>query len=305
LTYYNLVLIYIVRIGSNPTNRKEKSMKKVLLTVCCLLLASMAFAGASRSNPDMNTPPTSIPDGGSFLGKADVLYVNDTGGGTWDGLYNGCYQDACTAVGLSVDDYDTSSYGDGPDATTMADYNLVIWNCYDCWWSGDSLTTNDVTNLTTYVSGGGNLWLIGQDINYSAPGNWTTFRNTYLGVSSVTDDIFWDVASCTVDGATGTFTEPHTNIDLVASQCFTANNFYTDNLTVGAAFISYIVDGTYTSAACYDNGTYKTAYYTIHLECYTDGDVALEDMIIDHLSWFGILDTVQPTSLGNIKAMFN
>jgi hypothetical protein len=281
-------------------------MKKALLTGCCLLLASMAFAGASRSNPDMDTPTILNPHGGggTFLGKADVLYVNDTSG-TFDGSYNGCYGNAVTACGLSYDTITTAYYGDGPNAATMAGYQLVIWDTYDDWWSGSALTANDVSNLTTFVSGGGKLWLIGQDINYSVPTGWTTFRNTYLGVSSVTDDVVSGDYTETAAGISGTFTEGHTSVSLSATQCFTANGFYTDSITPGAAFGTYTVNGSYTSSVCYNSGSYKTAYYTLHLECYTQGTVPLQDMIINHLSWFGLNTAVQPKSLGDIKAMFN
>lgn len=280
-------------------------MKKVFFTALCLMVASLAFTGASRNNPGMETDPLVFSDSSSFLSKADVLFVEDTQG-TFGTNYFDQYQDAIEGLGYSVDTITTYDAGDGPSSDTMGDYNLVVWDCFDDWWG--PLTSNDVSNMTTYLDGGGYLWLIGQDINFMGPSGWTTFRSDYLGISDVYDDIYWDVNPATANGISGTFTEAHTNVELDAWLAFSANNFFTDQVSVGDGFITYTSEApgysAFDCAAAYDEGTFKSAFYTHHLECYYDGDVDFETIIDDHLTWFFAGASIQPISLGNIKAMF-
>lgn len=280
-------------------------MKKVFFTALCLLVASLAFTGASRNNPGMETDPLVFSDSSSFLSKADILFVEDTQG-VFGPNYGDLYQDAFEDAGYSVDTITVSSDTDGPDAETMGDYALVVWDCFDDWWG--ALHANDVSNMTTYLDDGGYLWLIGQDINYTGPSGWTSFRSDYLGISSVTDDIYWDVNPATANGISGTFTEDHTNIELEAFWAFSANNFFTDEVFVGDGFITYTSEApgysAFDCAAAYDEGTFKSAFYTHHLECYDGGDVDFETIIDDHLTWFFAGASIQPISLGNIKAMF-
>lgn len=68
---------------------------------------------------------------------------------------------------------------DGPPLDTLLKYDLVIWNCYDYWFESPSaLTAQDMNNLTSYISQGGKLWLIGQDVYWSVPFGWlqSTFK---------------------------------------------------------------------------------------------------------------------------------
>lgn len=280
-------------------------MKKVFFTALCLLVASLAFTGASRNNPGMETDPLVFSDSSSFLSKADILFVADTQG-VFGGNYYDQYQDAFEGLAYSVDTITTYDAGDGPDAETMGDYALVVWDCFDDWFG--ALTSNDVSNMTTYLDDGGYLWLMGQDINWVPPGGWTNFLSDYLGVSSVTNDIYWDVNPATANGISGTFTEDHTNVGLDAWLAFSDNNFYTDQVSVGDAFITYTSEASgyspFDCAVAYDEGSFKSAFYTHHLECYTDGDVDFETIIDHHLTWFFGTGSIQPISLGNIKAMF-
>jgi hypothetical protein len=72
---------------------------------------------------------------------------------------------------------DASQTANGPDLVTMQGYDLVIWDTYDTWNSalGPALTATDQTNIANYISGGGKVWLIGQDILWSGvPLSWMT-----------------------------------------------------------------------------------------------------------------------------------
>ena len=78
---------------------------------------------------------------------------------------------------------------DGPDLATMQPYELVIWNCYDNWFSGPgALTDNDTTNIGAYIAGGGHFWLIGPDILYGAGSTIYPWMQTNFHMASVVED---------------------------------------------------------------------------------------------------------------------
>ncbi|MEM2869873.1 MAG: CARDB domain-containing protein [Thermoplasmata archaeon] len=83
--------------------------------------------------------------------------------------------------------------GDGPlyDGGThpLRDYDLVIW--LTGYESVGTLTSNDKSNLATFLNNGGKLWLIGQDV-LSSLGRGDPFLNNYMKVSPLTPTTFYD-----------------------------------------------------------------------------------------------------------------
>ncbi len=100
------------------------------------------------------------------------------------------YTAALAALGLPYDVFDVGGgAGNGPTATQMADYDLVIWFSGDQFGSfSDEAGPNatDEVALTTYLSGGGKLFLSSQDYIYDR-GN-TTFLQNILGVGGYSND---------------------------------------------------------------------------------------------------------------------
>ncbi len=73
---------------------------------------------------------------------------------------------------------------DGPSYTggkyPLQDYGVVIWLTGD---NDDKLTDNDQDSLKDYISNGGKLWLIGENLEDGALEN--NFMKTYLGVKEI------------------------------------------------------------------------------------------------------------------------
>lgn len=129
---------------------------------------------------------------------------------------------------------------DGPPVDTMAHYELVIWNCYDWWWDPCyAPTTTAVANMSTYMDGGGKVWFIGQDSNYSyGPSFLSTFLNPYFEVQSVADDALWDIWNINVQGENVLAGFAWTD-----SSDYASNGFFSDNVTPTANGQQIVTDG--------------------------------------------------------------
>ncbi|HIE06375.1 MAG TPA: T9SS type A sorting domain-containing protein, partial [bacterium (Candidatus Stahlbacteria)] len=152
----------------------------------------------------------------------------------------------------------------GPDAATMGQYPIVIWNCYDYWWGASQgmppcLTSTDQTEIGNYIGSGGSFWFIGQDAVYS--GVPTSWLNTFFYLQSVTEDYAWNAPSLTeqgeaeIAGITCTFT------------CdYQSNGFFSDDLTPASGAHTVLADQTYPGnnpAILYPGTDYKTTFWTV------------------------------------------
>lgn len=99
------------------------------------------------------------------------------------------YEAALTTLGISYSVFDVGGgSGNGPTAAAMSAYDIVIW------FSGDQFGTpaeagpnaTDEAELTTYLNGGGRLFLSSQDYYYDR--GLTSFMQNYLGVGSISND---------------------------------------------------------------------------------------------------------------------
>lgn len=109
-----------------------------------------------------------------------VLIVDDDGGD----FYETYYMDALRALGVAFDVYRVPSDRDGPDAETLKRYPLVIWFTGDTY--RNTLTASDQINLRSYLEGGGDLFITGQEIGFDI--GESDFYQTYLHARYVTDD---------------------------------------------------------------------------------------------------------------------
>jgi subtilisin family serine protease len=102
-----------------------------------------------------------------------VLLVDDDQCDTNCIDYGSYYLDPLTALGYSVTVLEVISnqvlfpppVPDGPDGNTLAGYDAVVWFTGEAFGGGGvaCLTPNDQANLTTYLNGGGKLFLSGRD----------------------------------------------------------------------------------------------------------------------------------------------
>lgn len=162
--------------------------------------------------------------------QGGVLFVEDLGDlafGT--GVSPDPLWDATLTLHLGAGNYGwfgptASMTEDGPDLATMQMYDLVIWNTFDCWWTPAALTSNDMTNIENYLSGGGKVWLIGQDLLYTGvPLGW---MGTWFHLAGVIQDY--------------AFPDPYMNVlgysEISGLTClftpdYLSNEFYPDDLT--------------------------------------------------------------------------
>ncbi|MBA7627761.1 hypothetical protein ES703_35228 [subsurface metagenome] len=200
-------------------------MKKILILVLCLGIVPMLFAtNANDLKPQKDTKIISssrVPDNkvldvkrtyeGPIYRKSDrqaqVLFVEDPGMSGFGPLIKPDPQwTSWLDQTLGAGNYDW--YGpivdssDGPPVSTMLNYTLVIWNCYDWWWGPPCYapTAQAIANMQSYMDQGGKVWLIGQDINVSHGGLVPTFLGPYFEVASITDDVLWNPYTANLTG---------------------------------------------------------------------------------------------------------
>ena len=123
-----------------------------------------------------------------FTSRPAVLLVDDDDNSP---DVRGYFEDALNALGISYQVFDVGGgTGNGPSLATMQNYQWLIW------FSGDQYnsTSNpeagpnatDEANLTTYLQGGGFLFLSSEDYLYDRGLN--TFGTDVLGIGSFDSD---------------------------------------------------------------------------------------------------------------------
>ena len=80
--------------------------------------------------------------------------------------------------GFEFTELNVTSGDDGPDLDTMTEFDIVIWMTGYEWGLRGTLTGTDRMNLDDYLDGGGNLWLIGEDILYDVGASNPFIMNT-------------------------------------------------------------------------------------------------------------------------------
>ncbi len=169
--------------------------------------------------------------------------------------YQTYYANALTAMGKSFDTWTVYSQG-SPTAATLQKYRIVIWLTGDDY--STTLASTDITNLTTYLNGGGRLFISGQDIGYHLKSS--TFLTNYLHAGFKNDD---------------TNTYAMTGSGLLAGSTFSisggdgaANQGYPSEITVGTGATG-IVDyngSTYGWGGVSYSGTYKVVFFAFGFE---------------------------------------
>ncbi len=114
----------------------------------------IVFSLAVAASPDPAWPDTAFT---AISGDPRVLLVDDDEGEDYEQWYTA----ACDSNGILYDVYEVQASG-SPSADTLNHYPIVIWFTGDD--STSTLTATDQTNLTGFLTGGGNLLISGQNI---------------------------------------------------------------------------------------------------------------------------------------------
>ena len=252
-----------------------------------LILVPMLFSDANLEAQGRKTPGyTNQRDGPVSYRPATrqggVLFVED-GSGYYpptnpDPVWDGVLTNILGAGNYGWFGPTTNPYEDGPDLATMQTYDLVIWNNYD-HWDAPTLTANDMTNIASYISGGGKVWLIGHDVLYSGvPLSWLT---TNFHLASAVED-YTTAVSLNIEGlAEIAGITLNITTDLL-------NDFYPDELTPDAQAHHVILDTDNTAHPSIFSNDATTSFWTV------DGRTPVpwanwEQMVHDMLEAFGLL----------------
>ncbi|UCF71154.1 MAG: T9SS type A sorting domain-containing protein, partial [candidate division WOR-3 bacterium] len=172
----------------------------------------------------------------------------------------------------------------GPDLATMQGYSLVIWNCYDYWWGpptyAPALTTTDQTNIASYISGGGKVWLIGQDIIYSGVG--LSWLQTNFNLQSVIEDYNYNIPNANVQGLVEL-----AGMNVTFTSDYTSNPFFCDDLTPNANAHQIILDLGYSAYPSIFNNDHAASFWTIDGRS-PNPAATWEQMVVEMLDAFGV-----------------
>ncbi len=242
-------------------------MKKIALVLLAVMIVPMLYGykvmpGVTRGTTGTVNSGHNLPVYTPATRQNVVLFVEDYSGTfgvtthpdpNWNGLLT-------TLLPGEYGWYETTAQGqDGPDLATMQPYWLVIWNCYDDWWTGDALTANDESNIASYIAGGGKVWLIGQDIIYA--GTQLAWLTTNFHLASYVEDYNYNeptadlLGLAEIDGWT-----------FIATSDYASNPFFCDNLTPDAEAHQVILDqgwSAYPSIASPNTVPLNTSFWTV------------------------------------------
>jgi len=273
-------------------------------------------------------------------GKADVLLVDDDGSfyiTTFTDVRS-YFANALTANGYTYDVFEVTAAGtDGPSAATMAGYGAVVWFTGECWQLSQTLTVNDEANLSTYLDGGGNLFLSAQDYfwdRYSSldPGSFptTSFPYTHLRVTWTDQDVWYigspstgscvGVAGSLTDGMTFTLWDPYT---IKAGGKGPDDGLFIDELQHQGMNLFQMTNPTPTGIAALQYASpkgFKVVFTTVDFAGLTDGAApsTKNELMKRIMEWFAgggpvtcpftvnpEADTLEPTSFEDLILSFD
>ena len=229
--------------------------------------------------PTQTATPTNTP---TPLPVQGILLVDDDANSSYQGYFTA----ALSTLGRGYDTWTVYSQG-SPSAATLQQYPIVIWFTGDDY--STTLTTTDITNLATYLSGGGKLFITGQDIGYDI--NTDAFYAGYLHASYVADD---------------TNVTTLTGYDIMAGADITitggdgaSNQTYPSAIGLGSGAVGlYDYTGTtYTWGALRWEGTYRVVYFSFGFEGISAA-ATRATVMGNVLAWLegGVTPTATPTN---------
>ena len=263
-------------------------MRNLLVLFIILLAVQLWALPSSRSG--LSVEPLSEYQGPIFHGgrAGNVLFVEDPG---QSGFGPATKPDPQWIMWLDstlgAGNYDwwgpIVDTGDGPPVDTMLLYDLVIWNCYDVWWTNVAPTPNAITNIGSYISQGGKFWLIGHDVLYAGGSGAYTLTQTYFGLSSATEDYGSNLYNVTLTGAAEI-----SGYSWNDSCDYAANGHWPDDLTPAAGAHVIVNDGSYSPGILLDNHT--TSFWAIDPGRVNTPEADWIAALNGMLDLFGVLD---------------
>lgn len=217
------------------------------------------------------------------------------------GIYTAALDGAGYSGQYTVYETDGTVYGsDGPSAPWYNGRSHVIWFSGGQWEQQNTLTLNDETNLAAYLDAGGRLFYCAQDYlydRYPSAGAFTPgqFPYDYLGLASVSQDVIMNPYN--IAGVAGSLAE---GLNYAVSEDPSVGT-YADNLTKRSVAGTYdVLDVTAKvgekTGVAYDNGTFRTVFFTTLFEDITDGTNTKAELMYRILNWLATGVEGSPTT---------
>jgi hypothetical protein len=133
---------------------------------------------------EISAQPNNYNDSDTFelmIGRPDIIFIDNDGGDSY-GDVEMYFTAALESLGIAV--YDVA-YNSSIEMQFLDEYEVVIW--FTGALDVGTVTSGDQTLLSSYLDGGGKLFITGQDIGKDIGG--TTFYSDYLHAVFNTDDV--------------------------------------------------------------------------------------------------------------------
>lgn len=236
------------------------------------------------------------------VGRGRILIVDDDNGQPYEQYYVA----SATAAGFASDIWSVQNDG-AALGSELAQYEAVIWSCGNEQTA--TLTVADRATLEGFLNGGGNLILIGQNIDEDLRG--TAFYADYLHVQSAAA-----AGGNSLNGVAGDPVSDGMSLLLRGGGCAGNGEISPSQIVPlgdAVAMFNYAASG---AGAVRYSGAYKTAYFAFALEaaCGLGASNRYDAVIAAVLNWMNVLDAdapaapVLPTAIrlrGNYPNPFN
>jgi len=260
---------------------------KAIATLALLLIAIPVFAADIAKDPAVYIEGiVQQHDDIVNRGTAAVAVIND---GTFEDL------SSYYATGLGNNGFAADIYYDPAGSVDYSGYDIVVASCTDNWWYSANYPM-EIDAWSAYVDGGGHVLLVGQDFLYGSADY--TFPTVYCDMAGASEDVNYnDVSEMTWNGTAGGPLDGLTDSFL---PCFTANPWFTDDITAGT---QQICDWTTVDfGGPYGGGSAGASaiFSVVEFGC------GSTDVMFGTLTYFGLLQptAAQETSFSSLKALY-
>ncbi len=184
------------------------------------------------------------------------------------------------SLGYEFDVWDTGNSDGEPDATTLSEYDFVIWFTGDEWGGAAGPGAAGETALAAYLDDGGCLFLSSQDYHFDR--GLTSFMTEYLGVGSITNDTDQNtLTGADVFDGLGPYSTSYPFTD------------YSDTLVVAESSELAFIGDVGNAGVSTDGGTYRSTFLVFPLEAIS-GASNQEQVLGTFIEWCDDMFTTCP-----------
>jgi hypothetical protein len=214
-----------------------------------------------------------------MIGRPDIVFVDNDGGETF-GNIEAYFYAAIESLGFIYD----RIYNTSVEMQYLDEYQVIVW--FTGALDSGTVTGNDQTLLSSYLDGGGNLFVTGQNIGKDIGS--TSFYSDYLHASFKTDDVNYY-------GILGVAGDP-----IGDGLVFTITGVGGANNQGSPSAINKVSDsdscltypGTLGPCGVRHSSTYKTVYFSFGYEAISDESKRIE-LLRRILVWFGFIQGIE------------